>query len=219
MALIDAPLSFRIFSVAGALIAVLGSLLSALYYRGKKGQPYSPLNHFISELGEVGVSKLAWVFNTSLILTGLCLVPAAASLGCLLNSVLSKIAMAAGIVCAISLSLVGVFPMNKLKPHGYAAMTYFRAGLAMVFLFSLAIALQPKPELALPRGFALAGLPPILAFSTFLLLVSCTTQQAEDPLSIEGVERPRVWRLAVVEWLIFVTILLWFVLITIGLAA
>ncbi len=215
-AFLKTSLSFKIFSIAGGFIAVVGSLITALVYQGREAEAYSPLNHFISELGEVGVSRSAWVFNFSLILSGLSLLPASISLGLMLTGLISKIAMVAGVVCALSLSLVGVFPMNKMKPHGYAALMYFRAGLAMVILFSLAVALQPESQRVLSRWYALAGLPAIMAFSTLLRLLKDTPKHKDDPLSTGDVKRPRVWRLAVVEWLIFFTILLWFILISIG---
>lgn len=217
--ILKTPCSFKILSIAGALIAVVGSLWTAVVYRGREAEAYSPLNHFISELGEVGISRSAWVFNLSLILTGLCLVPASISLGLMLTGLIAKIAMVAGVVCALSLSFVGVFPMNRLKPHGSAALTYFRAGLVMVFLFSLAVALQPDSQRELSPWYALAGLPAIMAFSTFLFLLKDTSKHKDDPLSTVEVKRPRIWRLAVVEWLIFFTILLWFLLISIGIAA
>ncbi len=56
------------FAATGVL--VVGALIPALSYRGKAGEPYSFLNHFISELGERGVSALAPVFNASLVLGG-----------------------------------------------------------------------------------------------------------------------------------------------------
>jgi len=217
IAFLKTPLTFPIFGIAGSMIVLIGTVIAALAYRGKDGEHYSPFNHFISELGEVGVSRLAWVFNLGLILTGLCLVPASISLGLMLPGLLVKIAMVGGVVYGVSLSFVGVFPMNNLKPHGYAAMTFFRAGLAMVILFSLVIALQSGENPILSRWFSLAGLPPIAAFSAFLLLIRKANRQVEDPLSTEEVPRPKIWILASVEWLIFVTILLWFILIALGL--
>ena len=58
----------------GKAILMLGSLITTVPYRGKEGEPYSILNHFISAIGEVGVSRLAPVFNASLIVGGLVLV-------------------------------------------------------------------------------------------------------------------------------------------------
>ncbi|MFN2215452.1 MAG: DUF998 domain-containing protein, partial [Anaerolineales bacterium] len=57
----------------GPIIVVAGSLLTAVVYSGKIGEHYSLLNHFISELGEVGVSQWAIVFNVSLVIGGLCI--------------------------------------------------------------------------------------------------------------------------------------------------
>lgn len=208
---------FHVFGIAGVAVVLLGALLAGFAYSGKKGEAYSPLNHFISELGEVGVSKLAWVFNGALILSGMCLVLASISLGLLLNTFLSKIALGLGIVSAVSLALVGVFPMNKIKPHGMAAITYFRAGLAMVILFSMAIAFQPWLQPTLGRGFALAGLPPILAFSAFLVLIHRASRNTDEPLATGDIERPRIWTIAVVEWSVFIATVLWYVVIALGL--
>lgn len=104
---------------------ILGTLISAFAYRGKQGETYSPLNHFISELGEIGVSHLAWVFNTGLILCGIILIPACISLGMILPGFLSKLGMFSGVIAAVGLALVGFNLMNKLKPHGKAAVTFF----------------------------------------------------------------------------------------------
>lgn len=210
------PEGFIWTATAGSLAAVIGAVVSGLAYRGKKGERYSPLNHFISELGEVGVSRLAWVFNVGLILTGLCLVPASISLGLILNTILSKIAIVAGVISALSLSLVGIFPMNRIKPHGFVAVTYFRAGLLMVFLYSLAIAFKPLGQVVISPWFSLAGLAPIFAFASFLVLIGRAYKKTEEPLATQDVERPKVWHLAVVEWLIFITMILWFIEIALG---
>lgn len=218
MAFLANPFWFKVFGFAGAGIALLGAVIAGVAYRGSDGERYSPLNHFISELGEEGVSKLAPVFNLGLILAGLALAPASLSLGLILPGILAKLGLAAGVVNAVSLALVGVFPMNKMDPHGKAAVTYFRTGLAMVALFSLAIAFHPGVGAGLPRGYALAGLPTILAFGSFLVLIGRAYQDGEEnPLRAEDGPRARFWLLAAVEWSIFLTVLLWFGLIALGL--
>ena len=47
----------------GASVIAVGSVVTASPTRGSKGESYSPLNHFVSELGELAVSRLAVVFN------------------------------------------------------------------------------------------------------------------------------------------------------------
>lgn len=217
LTLLKNPLTFQLMASAGVLFAVLGSLIPALAYRGKQGQAYSPLNHFISELGEVGVSKLAWVFNLGLILSGLCLLPASLSFGLMLPGFIAKLGLLAGGVTALGLGFVGVFPMNKLKPHAAAAMTFFRAGLAMVLSFSLAIALQDAYTMLLPRAYALAGLPAILAFASFLFLMAKAAQPTADALNPLEAARPKVWVMPILEWAIFFGIVAWFLVIALGL--
>jgi hypothetical membrane protein len=212
------PTTFIVLSIAGSFFSILGALISAFAYQGKTGSAFSPLNHFISELGEVGVSRLAWVFNLGLILSGFCLIPACISLGLIIPGLLSKIGLVAGVITAVGLSLVGVFPMNKLKAHGKAALTFFRGGLVMVLAFSLAIAFQPENIMVIPFSYSLAGLPAILSFGGFLIMMRKTgTEEAEDPLQPMDDTRPKLWLMPTVEWSIFLTIVLWFLIITLGL--
>jgi hypothetical membrane protein len=197
---------------------VVGSFVPGVGYRGKQGEAYSPLNHFIAELGEVEVSRLAWAFNLGLILSGISLIGASISLGLMLPGLLSKLGMTAGIICSIALALVGFFPMNKIQPHGHAAMTYFRSGLLMMLFFNLAIGLQQESAQVIPNTYSLAGLPAILSFASFLFLIQRSTREKDDnPLSTEDVKRPKIWPIAIVEWSIFITIVIWFLVIAVGL--
>jgi hypothetical membrane protein len=209
---------FIIFSMIGASASILGSLIAGFAYRGKEREPYSPLNHFISELGEVGVSRMAVAFNLGLIVSGVSLVFGSISLGLVLPGTLAKIGMVTGIICSIGLFFVGVFPMNKMKPHIIAAMTYFRGGLLMMIFFTLAIGFQPADGVVLPEAYSLAGVPAIFSFTGFLLMTRKAMKKSdENPLSTENVKRPKVWPMAVLEWAIFITIVLWFVVIALGL--
>lgn len=202
---------FQIFSLSASLVAVLTALAAGAVYAGRAGERYSPLNHFISELGEVGVSRLARVFNAGFVLTGLLLAACCALLGYLIPGFLSKLAAAAGLGTGAALALVGVFPMNHLTPHVRAAMTYFRLGLVTVLLFSAAIALQAEPNPIIPRAAAWAGLPAVLAYAAFILYSAAAFRGSRTGgLEAAFAQRPRVWPLAVLEWLIFLTTLLWF---------
>ena len=58
---------------AGVLILLLSALMPAAFYIGRENETYSFLNHFISELGEIGVSPFAYIFNGGLILGGICI--------------------------------------------------------------------------------------------------------------------------------------------------
>jgi hypothetical membrane protein len=185
MNIITSPVLFKVAGLLGCFLSVAGALIAGITYRGKQGESYSLLNHFISELGELGVSKRAWAFNWGLILCGILLLPATLNLGLTLPGLWAKIGMVFGVITALSLSLVGVFLMDRLKPHSTVAVTFFRAGLLMVLFFTLAIAFQPQDKLVFPKLLALAGIPAIAAFATFLVMMSKALKTKDQPLERE----------------------------------
>ncbi len=206
------PSLFSSFAIVGTAAVVLAVLYAALGYRGKRGERYSLLNHFISELGEVGVSRRAWAFNLGLILGGLLLIPFIVHLGLRLNSLLGWIGTVLGVVTALGVTAVGLFPMNNLEPHVKAAMTFFRGGLGMVLVFGLAIQFQPADQVVIPKAANLLSLLAAAAFASFLLLPRLKKPEA-DPLETldpeKTPERPRFWALAFVEWMVFFTTIFW----------
>jgi hypothetical membrane protein len=204
---------YPFFGLTGTLIVTLAVIVSGLRYRGKRGEPYSIFNHFISELGEVGVSDGAAVFNRGLILGGMVLLPFVLGLGFTLDSVWAYLGMAAGVAAAIFCALVGVYPMNKLTPHVRAAVWFFRTGLLTLLFFSLAIALQPAEERVVPlyaAGFGLVGVGCYAAF-LILLMRAPVVKEGASPLDPEAMpERPRFWLSAALEWAVFFATIFWF---------
>ena len=202
----------RIFSFAGIGLIVLASFYSALVYRGKRGERYSPLNHFISELGEVGVSHAAKVFNRGLFLGGLILLPYVIGLGMKFGSVLGWLGAVAGVIAVMGVAAVGVFPMDKLQPHTTAAMTYFRAGLVMVFFFGLAILFQPAEKAVVPLWANLLSLLAFLAYAAFLVLPRLMKKEQKPMEALDPdqtPERPRIWALPILEWMVFFSSIVW----------
>ena len=200
------------FGIFGCLVILLGALLTALAYRGRRGERFSPLNHFISELGERGVSDLAHIFNFGLILGGLLLIPFLAHLGLRLNSIPGWLGCLAGWWTAFSSMAVGFLPMNDLEPHTRAAMSYFRGGLATVVLVGLAILLQPAGRVVIPRKASIISLLAVSDYATFLILLRKKWDpDALNPLDPNSeTERPRFWLLTFMEWLVFFSTMLWF---------
>jgi hypothetical membrane protein len=202
----------HITGYAGTGLILLAILCPALVYRGNRGERFSLLNHFISELGEVGVSRAAWLFNSGLFLGGLILLPYLISLGISFGSFLGWLGTAVGIIAVLGVAAVGIFPMNNLKPHTIAALTYFRSGLLMVFFYGLAIIFQPGGSASIPQGANGLSLLAFLAYGAFLVfpMVSKRVKDPEDMLDPEQMpERPRVSPLAALEWLVFFSTILW----------
>lgn len=213
----------RWFAMAGSGVLIVTALYAGLIYRGKVGERYSPLNHFISELGEVGASRGARIFNGGLIASGLLLIPFFVGLGLALHTLLGWVATASGIGSAVACALVGCFPMNNLKPHTLVAVAFFRLGLLTMVLFGASLLLQPSARAILPRWLGVAGLLGALSYASFLFSFKPkpreiasgmgTPTDSENPLDPSWqMDRTRVWRLAVLEWAIFGVNVLWFLL-------
>ncbi len=207
--------SYPLLGLAGSLVILAGVLITALVYRGKEGERYSITRHFISELGELGVSRLAFVFNNSLIIAGILFLLMLIGVGIDLNTPWGYAAMAAGIVTAAACVFVGIFPMNIIKPHTIAAMTYFRFGLATVLLFSIAILRQPAETRVIPLYALAFGVLSMAAYAAFLIHAgNMAKKQQENVLNTEKVmARPRFWWMPFLEWLVLISTILWFLVI------
>jgi len=204
--------SFSLLAIAATFVIVVAVVSAALRYRGRTGERYSLLNHFISELGEVGVSRGAWAFNGGLVVTGLLLLPFVAHLGLLLGSVLGWIGAFFAAVAALGSAAVGIFPMNNLKPHVRAAMSYFYGGLVMVVLIGVAILVQPADRVAVHRIASILSVPAALAFASFLALPRILSPGIDPATLLDPSvhpERPRFWALPFVEWLVFFATIFW----------
>ena len=111
-----------------------------------------------------------------------------------------------GVICGVSGTLVGAFPMNNLQPHVFWAMNFFNGGLWAMLLFSL-IALFGRRDL--PRWVALPGLFSTLAFTAFRLFPNATTDDVNSLAAVDALlitPREGVLGMALFEWL---GVLLW----------
>ena len=202
----------HIFGFSGTGLIILAVLYPSLVYRGKLGERFSLFNHFISELGELGVSRAARIFNTGLLLAGLVMLPYVVGLGIAFGSLLGWLGTAAGVIAVVGVAAVGVFPMNNIEAHKFAATTYFRAGLVMVFFFGLAIFFQPSGKGLIPQAANLLSLLAFLAYGTFLALplIRKKEQTPADNIDPEqDPERPRIGALPTLEWLVFFSTIAW----------
>jgi hypothetical membrane protein len=201
---------YPVLGIAGSVLISLAVLVSVLLYEGKKSEPYSLLNHFISELGEVGVSGAAWLFNTGLVAAGALFIPCSIGLGLHVRSPLSLLGMAAGVCTGIFLAGVGVFPMNNLPPHAFTAMWFFRLGLLTVLLFGAAFAVQPRGRVRVRKAAVLFSALTVAAYAAFLVMAAQPNAGGASALDAGFARRPRMWPLAVAEWAVFFATILWF---------
>jgi len=199
------------FVAIGILLACV--LLSSIGYVGTKGEPYSYLNHFISELGQVGVSHLAPLFNTGLIVGGFIAAMFMLGLGLYLNSTLARVAMGFGIFSGIACSCVGFFPMNNLHTHSIAAFSFFIGGMLTVIIFSIAIFRQKGKRI--PGLLSIAGIIVAGIYIAFLVDTFTSGHVVSHGALAVIPDRPHIWWRTLLEWSVFFAIVVWILLISI----
>jgi hypothetical membrane protein len=199
----------RVAAWAGlvGVAAITGSsVVAALAYSGTSGEPFSPLNHWVSELGEVGVSELAWVFNVGLMVGGTCFVVFMLGLAATRTGWLRFGYGLIGAVTGVAGSLVGVFPMNVIGAHQLAAFAFFNLGWIAVGIAS--VDFVRRPEARFPRWLAVLGVLTVAAFIAFMQSLRTDPSFGEDVLAAP-IDRPGIWMVTALEWAVIIGILAW----------
>lgn len=193
----------------GIAVILFATLAVALTFTGPQGYPYSVLNRNISDLGKPSVSALAPVFNWGLKIGGLFLIGFMAGLGlCVRNAGMRLIALS-GVIAAVAIMFVGVYPVSHFYYHKVAAMTFFIGGSVTFALFTVTILITDQHRFA--RWLAIPSLAVTLAFALFLGLPQLLY---ENPLQAyvvgpPGSQRPIFWLPSLLEWLVFAAVAAW----------
>lgn len=185
----------------GSAFFVVAAIVSAGFYMGSQNEPFSPLNHWVSELGELGVSRLALVFNVGLFVGGLALALFFAALGLIRRSRLASVYVLVGVVAGISGALVGVFPMNNRGIHIVMALGFFVLGWVAVGLASLDV--WRRPEQRFSRWLPALG---AITVAVFLMFLSVYIPYLYTGT---GSDRPGFSIATVLEWLVLTGIIGW----------
>jgi Protein of unknown function (DUF998). len=195
--------------LGAAGIILLGALATAIPYVGYAGEGYSPLNHFISELGEVAVSRLAVVFNAGIVIGGIGLGLFLMILSRRLTGRYRPALVLAGIVAGVSGTLVGLFPMDTHATHRLVSGVFFCTGWIVAAIFSAW--LMRHPASGFPRWLVVPGAACVAVFMAFLAVYS--TYRPLDP-NAHILERPTVWTVPLLEWASLLSLLAWFVCVS-----
>ncbi len=190
--------------VLASVLMTVTSVAAAVAYTGTMGERYSPLNHWVSELGQVGVSNLAVVFNAGLIVGGICFALFMVGLGLARRTGLAILYVPIGIAAGVAGAFVGIYPMNNLDLHGLAALAFFNLGWISVGLASLDFLRRREPRF--PWWLAVIGGLTVLSFIAFLIVL--TPLLGGEGLAAPEV-RPDVWLVPILEWAVVIGILGW----------
>ena len=196
--------------LASVGLLLVGILAAAIPYRGYAGEAYSPLSHFISELGEVAASRLAWLFN-------LCLVIGGIGLGAFLLLLSGRLAgryrtalTVVGLLAGASGALVGVFPMDYHLTHRVVADVFFVTGWLIAVIFSLRLLTEPGS--VFPRWLVAPGTVVVSVFLAFIAVYSTYHPVDADARILD---RPDVWTVPMFEWASLLSLLAWFVCVSV----
>lgn len=198
------------------VISALGMLLVyfivGLAYRGRLGEPFSMANHFVSELGEVGVSELAWLFNAALVIGGIGILFSFIALALHLQGWFRYLVLVLGFITGVSGTLVGIFPMNQLETHIAVALSFFNTGWMVTSAFSLYVLFAKQSRF--PKWLAIPGIIAAVAFIAFSNYNDSFMDGTRSLEEILGAARPEFWGLAALEWVVVLAVLIWVALVS-----
>jgi hypothetical membrane protein len=189
--------------VFGSVLLLVMSVVAALVYTGTAGEGFSPLNHWVSELGEMSVSRLAVLFNIGVFVSGVCLAIFMTALGLLRRSRLAWLYVPVGILAGVGGAFVGIFPMDSGGPHIPAALTFFVLGWVCVGLASIDI--WRRPDQRFPRWLPWLG---ALTVVVFLIFLSLYIPYLMDT-GASSADRAPFQLVVLMEWLVLIGIIGW----------
>lgn len=198
----------------GVGIILITCLIAASTFRSPTGLPYSFLNRDISALGEPGFSERAYVFNWGLQIGGLFLIGFMIALRRYVAHPSFSIALFPGILAAIGVVLVGMFPAPERAYHRGAASIVFFSSLVTFTLLIAAFVWGAQDRLArwlvIPSGIVL------LAISSFLIVPHYLYENPYVAFFVgpPGPDRPIVWLPSLLEWVAFSLVAMWVVTVS-----
>ena len=197
--------------VLAFLAIAVGSAWGAVGYQGTAGEPYSPLNHWISELGQVSVAAHAGFFNLMLVIGGASFIAFVVGLWLTSPSRLRWAFGPVGSLAGVGGLLVGVYSMDHPEQHVLAAFTFFNLGWIFVALAS--ISFVRNREARFPVWLAGVGGASVAAFIAFLVSLQ-TDEFSRQRMASSGpiLGRPDVWVAPILEWATLVGIMVWVLL-------
>ncbi len=207
------PAGFPILGLAGIIITTLGCIIPAVAFRGRQSQRYSPLNHFISELGEKGVSRLASVFNSSLVIGGIMNALFMIQFNRFINTRAAYISIAFGVFSSLAVSAVGLFPMNSMFSHMIAASSFFYGGMMTMIMFAVTGLTDPLNRI--PAALIILAFIVTVIFLIFIIVLNVSVKKSGILDTTVITSRPSVWIHPILEWSVMLGIDIWIVAVSV----
>jgi len=203
---------FYWLGLLGPVVTLGCALLAASVFEDSRGRGYSPLVHWISDLGHHGISPWASIFNAGMI-TGAFMLGSFTVWTCLLLR--SKVGYAVafmGVVATVGMAFVGVFPDGGGTPlyHDMSGAAGFIgiSGLGASFCLFVLIVEQDL----LPKWLFFPSLLSSVCSGIFVALVTANRTGLVSWSSLQWIAtdgRPVVRLIPLFEWLGFLSVFLW----------
>ena len=195
----------------GATVIVLSSLITAYFYQGRTNERYNFANHYVSELGEIGVSNIPFIFNGGLMIGALLLTIFMIGIAWLMPKWIGLIFAGLALVTGISGFFVGVYPMSNLSPHLTAAMTFFNTAQFAMLVFTIYVLFSKAPWFS--KKLAVPGFITFIFFVIFLNMPSALNGDVDFKTAMRNqlYNRPNIIPLALFEWLIIAGLMAWII--------
>lgn len=207
------PREAGLLGLGSTAIILAGASVTGLVYSGSAGEAYSPLNHFISELGELSQSRLAAVYDSGIVVGGLGLGSFLAIVARHLTEGFGRAMRAAAVVAATSGILTGLLPMDFNPVHKVVSGVFFITAWSVAAVFSAWLLAGPRP--GFPRWLLIPGLGCVPFFTGFILAYADSAPLDQRALAAD---RPDVWAVALLEWAALLSLLSWFAALSLVLA-
>jgi hypothetical membrane protein len=195
------PKCFSSFGLVASLLLLLTLWIPQFDYLNQDQQPFSILNHFVSELGWFKVSDKAYLFSLGLIIGGILLLPFAYGFGQQLHGKYSDLTFILLFLTSIGCCMVGLFPMDFLLLHGFGAFTFFASAYSALIL--LGILTFNNRVHQIPKFYSILS-----TFIVFVIISHLFSHPLEDiklyvkdmHTDLKIINRPKYWILPFVEW-------------------
>jgi hypothetical membrane protein len=189
----------------GVIVFIVSAVVTGLAYVGKAGEPFSPLNHYVSELGEIKHSELSVVFNSGIAIGGICLAILLIEVGRRIGGRRGLVIQGLGLLAGVSGAFVGVVTMDQKDAHLLVSGTFF---LALAASVGLATLWMGRPSFPRRTAATLLGWLTVIASVIFFVLIRVEGPGPGGAADVNA-PRPAIALDYVVEWLAFAGILGW----------
>lgn len=185
-------------------------IIAAIPYVGQQGESYSIFNHFISELGSTKFSGQHFIYNNGIILSSLGFGLFTLGLAQYADTKTSRMAVRLGVISSMLCVGVGLVPEDNRVPHLILALGFFSLMALSTAVFSWSI--WKEDENPFPKFTAIHGFATPVAFVLFMSMPKSllAVKRSAGPLF----NRPEIWWLPFLEWVIFITLTSWILVVS-----